>query len=67
MITVRYLVKDVDQAINFYIQHLGFKLDQQMGTAFAKVKRGDLELWLSGPQSSAARLMPDGKRPEPGG
>ncbi len=38
-----------------------------MGPAFALVSRGDLTLWLSGPQSSAARPMPDGSRPEPGG
>ena len=38
-----------------------------MGPAFAIVSRNDLTLWLSGPQSSAARPMPDGRRPEPGG
>jgi catechol 2,3-dioxygenase-like lactoylglutathione lyase family enzyme len=38
-----------------------------MSPAFAKVFRGDLTLWLAGPQSSAARPMPDGRRPEPGG
>jgi catechol 2,3-dioxygenase-like lactoylglutathione lyase family enzyme len=42
-------------------------LQQQMGPAFAIVSRDDLSLWLSGPQSSAARAMPDGRRPEPGG
>jgi catechol 2,3-dioxygenase-like lactoylglutathione lyase family enzyme len=47
--------------------HLGFKLEQQMGPAFAIVSRDDLSLWLSGPQSSAARPMPDGRHPEPGG
>jgi len=67
MATVRYLVKDVDRAIAFYTQHLGFTLKQQMGPAFARVSRDDLILWLSGPQSSAARPMPDGRRPEPGG
>lgn len=67
MITVRYLVKDVDQAIAFYTKHLGFTLDVQMGPAFAKVIRGELELWLSGSQSSAARPMPDGRNPESGG
>ncbi|MBI3577524.1 VOC family protein [Candidatus Gottesmanbacteria bacterium] len=64
---VRYLVNDVDKAIDFYTRHLGFALVQQMGAAFAKVKRGDLELWLSGPESSAARPMPDGRQPVPGG
>ena len=58
---------DVDRAIRFYTQQLGFQLDQQMGPAFAYVSKEDLTLWLSGPQSSAARPMPDGRRPEPGG
>jgi glyoxylase I family protein len=64
---MRYFVKDVDAAIAFYTEKLGFKLKQKMGPAFAFVSRGDLTLWLSGPQSSAARPMPDGGRPEAGG
>lgn len=67
MALVRYLVDDVESAIAFYTDQIGFTLDQQMGPAFAIVSRGDLSLWLSGPQSSAARPMPDGRRPEPGG
>jgi catechol 2,3-dioxygenase-like lactoylglutathione lyase family enzyme len=67
MAVVRYIVDDVDAAVAFYTGHLGFALDQQMGPAFALVSHGDLTLWLSGPQSSAARPMPDGSRPEPGG
>jgi catechol 2,3-dioxygenase-like lactoylglutathione lyase family enzyme len=67
MATIRYLVNDVARSIAFYTQHLGFRLEQQMGPAFAKVSRDDLVLWLAGPQSSAARAMPDGRRPEPGG
>jgi catechol 2,3-dioxygenase-like lactoylglutathione lyase family enzyme len=67
MAVVRYLVADVDAAIAFYTRHLGFALEQQMGPAFAIVSHDDLSLWLSGPQSSAARAMPDGRRPEPGG
>ena len=67
MAVVRYLVDDVDAAIAFYTGQLGFTLEQQMGHAFAIVTRDDLSLWLSGPQSSAARAMPDGRRPEPGG
>lgn len=67
MPAVRYLVGDVDVAVNFYTQYLGFRLEQRMGPAFARVSRGDLTLWLSGPQTSAARPMPDGRRPEPGG
>ena len=67
MASVRYLVHDVDAAIAFYVEQLGFRLATQMGTAFAIVERGDLVLWLSGPESSAARPMPDGTQPEPGG
>ena len=67
MAVMRYLVDDVDAAVAFYTGHLGFALEQQMGPAFAIVSRDDLVLWLSGPQSSAARPMPDGRRPEPGG
>jgi catechol 2,3-dioxygenase-like lactoylglutathione lyase family enzyme len=67
MIAVRYLVDDVEAAIAFYTGHLGFALEQQMGRAFALVSRGELTLWLSGPQSSAAQPMPNGARPEPGG
>ena len=67
MAVFRYLVGDVEAAIAFYTGHLGFTLEQQMGHAFGIVTRDDLSLWLSGPQSSAARPMPDGRRPEPGG
>jgi glyoxylase I family protein len=67
MSVVRYLVDDVDAAVAFYVDHLGFTLEQQMGPAFALISRGGLSLWVSGPQSSAARPMPDGRSPEPGG
>jgi catechol 2,3-dioxygenase-like lactoylglutathione lyase family enzyme len=67
MAVVRYIVGDVDRAIAFYTEHLNFALEQQMGPAFAIVARDDLSVWLSGPQSSAARPMQDGRRPEPGG
>ena len=67
MATIRYLVNDVDTSIAFYSKHLGFELVQQMGAAFAIVAKGDLTLWLSSPQTSAARPMPDGRKPEPGG
>ncbi|MFL5755652.1 MAG: VOC family protein [Chloroflexota bacterium] len=65
--TVRYLVGDVDSAVAFYRDVLGFDLVEQMGPAFARVRRGDLTLWLAGPSSSAARPMPDGAQPAPGG
>ena len=64
---VRYLVADVDRAVAFYVEHLGFTPVEQMGAAFAQVRRGDLTLWLSGPTSSAARPMPDGRQPVAGG
>src|SRR2546428_10110615 len=67
MARVRYLVADVDRSIAFYTKHLGFKLEQQSGTAFASVVKGDLTLLLSGPQSSGHRPLPDGRRQEPGG
>jgi catechol 2,3-dioxygenase-like lactoylglutathione lyase family enzyme len=67
MASIRYLVSDVDRAIAFYTQKMGFRLKQQMGPNFAYVTRDDLTLWLSGPRSSAARPMPDGRHPESGG
>ena len=67
MAVIRYLVDDVDRAVAFYTEHLGFFLERRMGPAFAIVSLGDLALWLSGPQSSAARSMPDARQPEPGG
>lgn len=67
MATIRYLVAEVDMSIEFYTKYLGFELIEQMGTAFAIVAKDDLNLWLSGPQTSAARPMPDGRKPEAGG
>jgi len=64
--TVRYLVNDVDTALAFYAA-LGFALKERYGPPFAIVARGDLDLWLSGPGTSAARPMPDGAKPVPGG
>jgi len=67
MATIRYLVNDVKLSIEFYTKHFGFELSQQMGPAFAIVSKDDLNVWLSGPQASAARPMPDGRQPEAGG
>jgi catechol 2,3-dioxygenase-like lactoylglutathione lyase family enzyme len=67
MTTVRYLVRDVDQSVAFYTTHFGFAVQQQFGTNMAIVRRGGLTLWLAGPGASAARPMPDGRKPEPGG
>jgi glyoxylase I family protein len=64
---VRYQVQDVHRAVGFYTQHLGFQVKQRSGSVIATVSRGDLNLLLSGPESSGARSMPDGRRQEPGG
>jgi glyoxylase I family protein len=64
---VRYQVKDVQRAISFYTETLGFKLDRQNLPAFGQVSIGDLKLILSGPGASGSRPMPDGRRQEPGG
>jgi catechol 2,3-dioxygenase-like lactoylglutathione lyase family enzyme len=66
VISVRYLVHDVAAAIAFY-KHLGFTLRQQFGPAMAIMARDHLTLWLAGPRASAAKPMPDGRVPEPGG
>jgi len=67
MITIRYLVMDVDTAIAFYTEALQFRLEERWGPAFAILAKENLRLWLSGPQSSAAQPTPDGRHPEPGG
>jgi catechol 2,3-dioxygenase-like lactoylglutathione lyase family enzyme len=67
LVSVRYMVDDVDQAIDFYTRHFGFELGQNASPAFAEIIRGKLRLLLAGPTSSAGRPMPDGRIPEPGG
>src|SRR4051794_35273105 len=67
LVSVRYMVDDVDAAIDFYTSHLGFKLGWSAAPAFADVRRGNLRLLLSGPTSSAGRPMPDGRTPAAGG
>ena len=64
---VRYQVKDVHRAIEFYTNVLGFHLDLQNLPAFGQVSVGDLKLILSGPDASGSRAMPDGRSQEPGG
>lgn len=66
-VNVRYMVHDVDAAVEFYTANLGFNLISKQAPAFADVIRGDLRLLLSGPSSSAGRAMPDGRKPGPGG
>jgi catechol 2,3-dioxygenase-like lactoylglutathione lyase family enzyme len=67
MATIRYMVTDVEESIEFYTKHLGFAMIEKMGPAFAIIEKDDLQIWLSGPQASAARPMPDGRTPQPGG
>src|SRR6266702_1124614 len=67
MVNVRYMVDDVQAAIDFYTTHLGFTLRFSAAPAFADVTRGGLRLLLAGPHSSAGRPMPDGRKPGPGG
>ena len=66
-VNVRYMVDDVEAAIDFYTSKLGFELISSAAPAFADVRRGNLRLLLSGPKSSAGRPMPDGRQPGPGG
>ena len=64
---VRYQVRDVQRAIAFYTQTLGFNLDQQHLPAFGQVSIHGLKLILSGPGASGSRPMPNGRQQEPGG
>src|SRR5436309_10250331 len=68
-VQVRYIVHDVDAAIAFYCQHLGFHEDMHPAPAFAMLSRGDLRLVLSAPNPAGGggQSMPDGSKPEPGG
>jgi catechol 2,3-dioxygenase-like lactoylglutathione lyase family enzyme len=66
-VNVRYMVDDVQAAIDFYTTHFGFTVNSAALPAFADVTRGNLRLLLAGPRSSAGRPMPDGRKPEPGG
>jgi catechol 2,3-dioxygenase-like lactoylglutathione lyase family enzyme len=67
MAVVRYLVADVDAAVEFYTRLFGFELVERWGPPFAMVKRDDLTLWLSGPGSSASRRLSSGATPAAGG
>ncbi|WP_459385640.1 VOC family protein [Arthrobacter humicola] len=67
LVSVRYMVADVDAAVDFYTTHLGFTVRMSAAPAFADITRGRLRLLLSGPASSAGRPMPDGTVPIPGG
>lgn len=67
LVSVRYMVDDVEGAIDFYTTNFGFEVGLDARPAFAEVIRGNLRLLLAGPESSAGRPMPDGRKPEPGG
>jgi catechol 2,3-dioxygenase-like lactoylglutathione lyase family enzyme len=67
LVSVRYMVDDVEDSIDFYTRHFGFELRTSSPPAFADVVRGRLRLLLAGPESSAGRPMPDGRKPGPGG
>jgi len=64
--TVRYLVNDVDASLPLYTA-LGFEIADRWGPSFVIMKRGDLAIWLSGPGTSAAKKLPNGSVPAPGG
>src|SRR5689334_8090794 len=59
VVSVRYMIDDVDAAVAFYTSHLGFRLDVDSSPAFASVVRGNLRLLLSGGKSSGRRPLPD--------
>jgi catechol 2,3-dioxygenase-like lactoylglutathione lyase family enzyme len=67
LVNVRYMVDDVEGAVDFYTTHFGFTVRSSAAPAFADVVRGNLRLLLSGSESSAGRPMPDGRIPQPGG
>jgi catechol 2,3-dioxygenase-like lactoylglutathione lyase family enzyme len=69
-VQVRYIVNDVDAAIAFYTQHLGFHEDMHPAPPFAMLSRGDLRLLLSAPgapNTGGGSALPDGRTPQPGG
>jgi catechol 2,3-dioxygenase-like lactoylglutathione lyase family enzyme len=68
-VSVRYIVDDVDAAIDFYCRQLGFEEQMHPAPTFAMLARGDLRLVLSAPGggSGGGQAMPDGALPEPGG
>jgi catechol 2,3-dioxygenase-like lactoylglutathione lyase family enzyme len=68
-VSVRYFVDDVDAAIGFYSERLGFDIELHPAPGFAILSRGDLRLLLNDPSGGggAAQPTPDGRRPEPGG
>ena len=67
-VSVRYITDDVDAAVAFYVERLGFEVQMHPGPGFAMLSRGDLRLLLNQPGAGGAgQPMPDGRMPEPGG
>src|SRR5215472_19252324 len=68
-VRVRYMINELDPAVEFYTKHLGFQVKQQNKPYFAMLSRGGFQLVLSTPfgPGGAAKPMPDGRKPEPGG
>lgn len=68
-ISMRYIVDDVDAAVEFYTRHLGFSVALRPAPSFAILTRDGFRLFVSGMTGSggAAQAMPDGRKPEPGG
>jgi catechol 2,3-dioxygenase-like lactoylglutathione lyase family enzyme len=67
-VSVRYITDDVDVAVDFYVDRLGFTVELRPGPGFAVLSRGDLRLLLNEPGAGGAgQPMPDGRRPQPGG
>ena len=68
-VRVRYIVDDVEAAVGFYTELLGFEVEMQPGPGFAMLAQGDLRLLLNSPGGGggAGQAMPDGRLPEPGG
>jgi catechol 2,3-dioxygenase-like lactoylglutathione lyase family enzyme len=67
-VSVRYIVGDVDAAVKFYAELLGFQIEAQPGPGFASLTRGDLRLLLNQPGAGGAgQAMPNGEMPAPGG
>ena len=67
IVSVRYMVDDVEEAVAYYTKVLDFEVLNNFAPVLAEVTRGNLRLLLAGPTSSAARPMPDGAQPGPGG
>jgi catechol 2,3-dioxygenase-like lactoylglutathione lyase family enzyme len=68
-VSVRYIVHDVDAAIGFYRDQLGFEVVMHPAPTFAMIVRGDLQLLLSAPsrQGGGGQILSDGQQPKPGG